>query len=423
MPKGCFGMRASIFTRLVLAGACGFAAAALQPARADDVALGVMDRDRPDYDAKGLPLGGFRLRPALDVGVNGDDNVFRTPTAKESDIHYTIAPSLDLKSDWSRHSIELGAGLTRYQYTKHDSENRTDWNVGAKGRLDVLRGTFVDGATSYQVLHESRYSPDEPNGAARPTEYSDYHAETSITHQPNRLGVSVGAVFDRFDYQQTPIIGGGVFDNHDRDHNQYSAFAKASYEFSPGYAIFMRGVYDQDRYDQEIDNNGFDRNSHAYHADAGVNFLATHLVQGELFGGYVNESFEKPFKNISAFDYGAALHWYVTPLMTFHLTASRAFDATTIFGASTTDDQSFGLAMDYELLRDLIIQTHVNYTDSKFVDIARDDKIVEVAFNLKYLINRYMSANAGYVFSRRNSSVPGQDFTDNGFMATLHLQL
>ncbi len=416
-------MRAGVFTRLFLAGACGFTAAGLQPALADDPALGVMDRDRPDYDAKGLPLGGFRLRPALDVGVNTDDNVFRTETGAESDIYYTIAPSLDLKSQWSRHSLELTAGLTRYQYTKHGSENRTDWNVGAKGQLDVLRGAVIDGATSYQVLHEPRSSPNEPGNAARPTEYSLYHAETSATYQPNRFGLSAGAHFDRYDYNPTPLVGGGTLNNGDRNRNQYGAFVKASYEMAPGYAVFLRGSYDRHVYDQTIDQYGFDHNSHAYHADAGVNFFATHLIQGELFAGYVNESFENPFKNISTFDYGAALHWYATPLMTFHLTASRAFDDTTLVGASISDDKRFGAAMDYELLRDLIIQTHVSYTDSKFEDIARDDKILEAAFNVKYLINRYMSANAGYVFSRRNSSVPGQGFTDNSVMATLHLQL
>ena len=32
--------------------------------------VGVMDRARPEYDAKGIPLGGFRLFPSLDVVGN-----------------------------------------------------------------------------------------------------------------------------------------------------------------------------------------------------------------------------------------------------------------------------------------------------------------------------------------------------------------
>ena len=109
--------------------------------------------------------------------------------------------------------------------------------------------------------------------------------------------------------------------------------------------------------------------------------------------------------------------------MTLHLTAARSFNPTTIVGASSTDDQSFGAALDHELLRDFIIRTSVNYLDSKFEGISRDDKYLSAAFNAKWLINRYMNASVGYTYTDRNSSIPGQDFTDNAVTANLHFQL
>src|SRR5262249_5810992 len=110
---------------------------------------GVMDRPRPDYDAKGLPLGAFTLKPALDVGAASDDNVFDTPTARDSDIFYTIRPSFDLASNWSQHRLEISGSLTRYEYQQQSGEDRTDWNIGASGRVDVLRGTYIDGDADY----------------------------------------------------------------------------------------------------------------------------------------------------------------------------------------------------------------------------------------------------------------------------------
>ena len=73
--------RRTIPFALLIAAACALSpvpvlAAAGQP-------IGVMDRPRPDYDAKGLPVGGFRLRPALDVGASYDDNVYRTSGGKQ----------------------------------------------------------------------------------------------------------------------------------------------------------------------------------------------------------------------------------------------------------------------------------------------------------------------------------------------------
>lgn len=407
-------------TGLFLLAAMAWLAVTL-PARAGEgQPVGVMDRPRPDYDAKGLPVGGFRLRPALDVGAAYDDNVYRTATAKKHDFFYTITPSFDLRSDWSRHLLELSGSFTRDQYNSRRSENRNDWYVAGNGRLDIDRDAALTANGSYNVQHEPRYSADQPGTAAEPTQYAILHGGSTLSYTPNRFGVELGGSYDRYDFDPTKLTGGGVFDNRDRDRDQYRGTAKASYEFAPGYALFLRGTYDARRFDTAA---GQARDSHGYRADAGATMFLTHLLQGEIFVGFVSQKFKAPFKSASAVDYGASLHWYATSLMTVHLSASRLFHDTTIAGASATDDQSVSLAVDYELLRNLILQAHVDLTDSRFLGTGRDDKLLETGFTAKYLINRYLSADAGYAYQRRSSSAAGQGFTDDLFQAGLHFQL
>jgi hypothetical protein len=146
-------------------------------------------------------------------------------------------------------------------------------------------------------------------------------------------------------------------------------------------------------------------------------------VKGEVFVGYVNLQYQSPLPSIRAVDYGAALHWYATELMTLNLTATRSFDDTTIAGASIADDQVFGLDLDYELLRNLILQFHGDYTDSRFVGTGRTDRLLEAGLNVKYLLNHYMAADASYAWQQRRSNVTGQNFTDNTVSAGLHFQL
>lgn len=407
-------------TGLFLLAAMAWLAVTL-PARAGEgQPVGVMERPRPDYDAKGLPIGSFRLRPALDVGAAYDDNVYRTATAKQHDFFYTVTPSFDLKSDWSRHLLELSGSFTRDQYNSRRSENRNDWYVAGNGRLDIERDAALTANGSYTVQHEPRYSADQPGTAAEPTQYAILHGGSTLSYTPNRFGLEVGGSYDRYDFDPTKLIGGGVFDNRDRNRDQYRGTAKVSYEFAPGYALFLRGTYDTRRFDTAA---GQARDSHGYRADAGAKMFLTHLLQGEIFVGFVSQKFKAPFRSVSAVDYGATLHWYATPLMTVHLSASRLFHDTTIAGASATDDQSVSLAVDYELLRDLILQAHVDVTDSRFLGTARDDKLLETGLTAKYLINRYLSADAGYAYQRRSSSAAGQGFTDNLFQAGLHFQL
>ncbi len=388
------------------------------PAWADPPPLGVMDRARPDYDAKGIPLGAFRLKPALDVGAATDDNVDRSSAAPQSDIYFTAVPSFSLRSQWSEHMLELTGSLARYQYASLGQENRTDWSVGLNGRADVWHDIAINTSNSYGLYHEPRYSANDPGNAASATAYSLIHDELSIDKQPDSLGLSLGGIFNRFNYRNTPLIGGGVQNNDARDEDTWEAYGKASYEFTPGFAVFLRGAYDVRQYDIPSP-----RDSHGYRVDTGGELFLSHLVRGEVFVGFVNLQYKAPLAPVRTIDFGAALHWYPTDLMTFHLTASREFNDTTIAGASVSDDKIFGAALDYELLRNLIVQTHVDYTDSRYVGAARNDRIWQAGLDVRYLLNRYMAANAGYVWQKRQSNVAGQDFTDSTFTAGLHFQL
>lgn len=419
-------MTARRAARSAIAIAIGLAALGTAvPVRAQEAppVEGVMDRARPDYDAKGLPLGGFRLKPALDVGAYVDDNVYRTQSARKTDGYFTIAPSFDLKSQWSRHMVELAGGLTRYQYINLNTENRTDWNIGANGRLDIFRGSALSAGSSYAILHEPRYSPDQSGQAATPTQFSVFHNEASVTYQPYRFGITLGGTYERFVYHSTPLVGGGTLDNSDRNENSYTGNVRVSYRVGKGTEVFLRGSYDMRRFDKKIDRNGVNRDSHGYRADAGVKLFLTHLLEGEAFGGYSTQTFNAPLQSVNSFDFGARLNYYATELMTLHLTAARKLSDTTLAGASVSDDQSFGVSIDYELLRNLILQAGGGYTLSDYVGITRRDKYLEAHFNAKYLINRYLSADASYTYSQRHSNATGQDFTDNSVFLGLHFQL
>ena len=219
-------------------------------------AQGVIDRPRPDYDPIGVPLGGFQLFPSIALDVSHDDNVFRIQRGTRGDIFVQLAPDLLLKSNWSQHMLNFQAGLQTYQYSNLSTESRTDWNVAATGRLDVQRGSEITGQASYQATHEARASPDQPGSAAKPTPYTLMHAQSGFAYRPFRLGFDAGVLFDRYKYDLTPLVGGGRLDNHDRDRDAWQAFARAIYEFSPGYATFLKATYDERSFDLKQRSDG-----------------------------------------------------------------------------------------------------------------------------------------------------------------------
>lgn len=379
-------------------------------------ALGVMERARPDYDAKGLPLGAFRLFPDLAIVGAYDSNIFRTENAK-SDEFLEVLPTFRLASQWSSNFLEFFGGANNYDYVKSSSQNLTDWDIGGDGRLDVTHAGFETTNAFYAELHEPNWSPNVVGSQSRPNRYYQTHADTTGQYQPNRIGFGWGGTFDHYDWTSTPLIGGGLQSNSDRNMDEYQVYARAFYEFSSDFSAFLRAHYDSRQFDLELDRNGQDRSSTGYKIDGGVDLALTRLVHGEIFGGYLTQSFHAPLQDIAGPDYGIYLTWYPSPLLTLHLYGRRDLTDTIIDNASVSDDKSIGASADYELLRNVIVQAHMSYVHSHFVGITRTDDLPDAGLVLRYLINRYLRADLSYDYSHRSSSAPGQNFGDSTITA------
>jgi hypothetical protein len=383
---------------------------------------GVLDRAHPEYDAEGLPAGPFLLYPTLAADLSSDDNIHRTAQNAVGDLFWTVSPRLDLKSQWSQDVLQLYAQLDNYRYDNHDTEDRTNWIAGGRGNAAVADGTVVDFAASYLGTHESRSSPDISSQALNPTAYTQLHADAAILNQPGPLGLSAGVNFDRYDYDPTNLIGGGMLDNADRDANLVEMFGKASYAFGPGSSAFVRTSYNTRAYDLRFDNNGYDHSSNGYRVDTGVQMMFTPLIKGTIYAGYLQQNFNTPLNDVNGLDFGAQIDWYATELVTVHFTAARTLTDTTIAGASSEDERSGQLSLDYELLRNLILQGNAGYEDDIFDGTPRQDHILTAGLGAKYLIDRHINLYADYTHAERNSNAVGNDFADNLVTAGIKFQ-
>jgi hypothetical protein len=389
--------------------------------------VGVMDQARPAYDAKGIPLGAFRLFPSLDLSGSYDDNVFRLPTA-ESDYFFTVSPTLRLKSQWGEHFFEIYTGLNNYEYTKYTGENLTDWIVGTDGRLDISRAAELSANVFYGEFHELWSSPNSIAGyQASPNRYYQTHADVQAAYQPNRLGVGLGGSYDRYVWTATPEIGGGWLYNSDRNQDEYQAYGKVFYDFSPGYSAFVKVSYDDRHFDLLFDRSGDDRSSHGYRVDGGMDLQISHLLRGELFVGYLDQHFDQnvptPLPNVSGLDFGAQLDWYVSPSLTAHLTASRQLADVILTGASAADNRNVALSADYEFRPNVIVQVRASYTESHYVGTTRTDNYPAAGIGVKYLLNRYVSADLNYNYSNRSANVTSVNFDDNTVSLGLNLHI
>jgi len=388
----------------------------------------VMLRPRPEFDPIGIRVGSFLLLPQLGLGGLYDTNVFRTATNELSDYFFTIAPSVKLQSQWNRGSLEFYGGVSDYQYAKYTQESLADWDVGADGRYDIVGIGNEPGATSIYAngsvseLHELLSSPNTVGNQKSPNRYYNDHGEIDGTTRPGRLGFSAGAIFDRFDYLETPLNGGGFIDNTDRNFDDYQGYVKSFYDFSPGYSGFVRGTYESRSFDQFLDRTGVHRSSNGYKIDGGVDLQVTHLVSGEAYLGVLKYDFTAPLRDLSGIDYGVQLDWLATPLITVHLTGSRSLTQVVLTGTSMMIGDAAGVSADYEFRRNVILQAHATYVTASYPGLTRHDAYPDLGLGVKYLLNRHLSLNASYDYTDRTTDDTGSDFRDNLIVVGINLQ-
>ncbi|HEX3653762.1 MAG TPA: outer membrane beta-barrel protein [Rhizomicrobium sp.] len=414
--------RGSAFGAIALLLLGSVPGAADETAPAGSVPVGVMERPRPDYDAQGIALGDWTLFPALAALANYDDNVFRLQQQRAPDWYAETAPSLRLVRKWDGGAFSVFGNADNLAYARFDRLNLTDWSFGADGSVTLAKGLLLTGSGYYGESHEG-FESAEVIGAQRDyTRYYRGHAESHLNYENGDWIVGGGATFDRFDWGSTTLLDGSRFSNGDRDESLFAPYAKAGYRFAPGYYLFARALYDGRNFDHDV------RSSTGGRIDAGISFAPNKTWNGEVYLGWLHQEFKSPLPDFSTIDYGAAIDWYPSDILTVHFTASRAASDIVLPGFTVSDDQTFRLSADYEARHDVIVQGVVGYTNSHLEgpSFARTDQYPSAGVTVRYLINRYAGAEFGYVYSSRHSAPnPFEvlNFRDQIFSAGLRLHI
>jgi hypothetical protein len=262
-----------------------FPAAASAQQDEPDRNVTVQDRPRPDYDPIGIRAGSFFFYPS--VGLQGlyDSNIFATDD-EEDDFASILTPRIQVKSNFSRHSLAFDVGGESAFYLDENDNNYNDVYARGAGQLEITRNNLLNGNIAVSRLHEDRDSPDE-SGADEITEYQNHLLGLSYRRNFARVFGILGGELRRFDFEDTDDIN-----NDDRDRSQYLARARVGYEVSPRLDGFVEGTVDARRYDETPDDIGRDRDSEGYSLRAGADIDLTGIVFGELSAGYSRRKYD-----------------------------------------------------------------------------------------------------------------------------------
>jgi len=401
----------------VAAAAAGVHGAAFAQTALED---SVANRPRPDFDPIGLAVGpaeSFRLFPTLGFATEYTDNLFRTANNETSDEILLISPGFNLRSDWIRHGMVIGATATFARHVENSSEDWVDFNTYASGRLDVGDGGNVTVTAALRRGHEARGSPDD-QAQTEPTVF--YVGSLDIAG-----AYAVGALAFRaeFSARRRNFRDAGLLNNDDRDRNEYEMRARVAYEVVPGTAAFVEGAIDVRDFDDRFDDNGLERSSDGYELLAGGSFDISGVTFAEIGVGYRRQNFDDPtLKPAAGFSFSGRLTWNPTDLLSVNGTVRRLVRETTVVGASAAFSSIFTLEADYELLDNLVLNASVEYEIEDFKGVDRSDDLLTLDLGARYMLGSLVSLGAGWTFEDRNSDAAANGYTANTLRLTATLR-
>ena len=146
------------------------------------------------YASLGVRMGSFLLYPELSVESEYDDNLFLTPSKTQGDWALVLTPSLQVQSNWSRHSLTATLSGERSYHERFSSEDEKTFSAGLTGQLDIRHNTYLVAAAHYSRFLEDRSETDFPSGTTElprcATRTHRWRAIIASTASPSRCAVS-----------------------------------------------------------------------------------------------------------------------------------------------------------------------------------------------------------------------------------------
>jgi hypothetical protein len=340
-----------------------------------------------------------------------------------------IRPTLDLRSDWTRHMFNAFAKGSFGLYSADNTNNYYDYGVGFDGRVDIQQDWNVYGGASFNARHEDRGTPQSVNPQLEPNKYNQIVTNVGYFQRFNRFSARVDFRLD--DYHYTNIGLGPAFGsifNYDRDRTEFREAVRVGYELSPGFEVWTRGSLNQKVYVYAVDTLGFAHNSTGFDAVAGLTVDFGGITSLEVFAGYLQQNYvDVLYPTLSGPVFGLAGYWNPLRELWVKPYVRRTIEDSALTTSSGYISTSGGVDVDYRMRPNIRIDAHGDYSTADYNatpgNSTRFDQYLTLRTGFQYLFTENFYAGPSYQYIKRWSNQTGSDYDQNVIMIRLGARL
>lgn len=364
----------------------------------------VTERPRPEYDARGIDVGGFRIDPRVDAVIGYSDNVYQSATPVDS-AFALVAPRIDVNSNWSVNKLGFDASGRLVRYFSQPARNEDGWSVGANGKIELGPDASITANARTSRVFET---PFQGNGipiarSALPVQISTFQG--LFDKRFSRLRVAVSGDYGHFNY--LPVIDfAGVTQTRDaRDRDIARVAGHVEYGISPTSGVFIQSSYGEISYRLPLLPGVANRDSQEFRVLGGISFDVSALVRGSVAVGYAQRRYRSPLYNdISGVSVDAKVDYFPTELTTVSLAAHRKIEDSNVGSASGYFNNGVQLAVDHELLRNLILSAAGEYERDVYRNSPIRTQIFSVSGGGKLYVDRSVQIIGTIRYRERDSN-------------------
>jgi len=383
-------------------------------------------REHPAFSPDDIIMGSFIVRPILATMGWYDSNVFLDKDDHVADKIVSVRPSLSIRSDFSRHAVNLDMDADATRYVQESEQNTYDVKLFAQGRLDIT--SDLRSFLSFNVIedHEDRNDSTVPSSPEKPTELKQRDVEIAVNYTPARLNLTLFGRYkiNKFENgirrnSQTAFIA------EDRNKRVIDVGTRVAYDAHPNYTPYFLIRYSDERYDHltfQENTGGFtgrEQDVNTYSASPGISFNFKDLIMGRLEAGMAFENaVDEGTDDKKTYVIDSEITYNPTKLTTIVAGLERNFDtdSDTNFGTVVTESN---LSVHHELRRNFIVGLGAQSKWRNFDNSARLDRIYSMTLDSEYKINKHLSISGEYIFNRRLSETTNFDYAQHLFYVGL----
>ena len=366
---------------------------------------------RDPLETKGMRVGGFILRPSLEVDGVHSDNVNQTETDRVSAFGLRVAPSLRLRSNWVRHELSVSVN-GEFLTWKNGGGKDTALSADARLRVDMRRTT--------QVIAEATYELGEEDTTPKRLQH-DLLLKGTLAHEMGRVRVEVSAGAGRTFYT-APLSGGSS--GSDDDYTVPEVSLRVSKQSGSILRPYLELGADMRIHDRRRDDAGLERDSKGAYLEAGIGFSPSAIWSGYLGVRAVVRDYDDPsLQSVLGTGLVGELMWRPTRLTEVRLQSSFDIDETTDAGVSGVRKYRLTLTPRHALRRNIIVKGTLGLEYSDYVGSTDHELVLTGGAEIAWRFWRDHELVAAYSIERQWSTLADGDYLENRIMLGLRFRI